>query len=333
MTEPLVSVIIPCYNEEKTIGLLLDALEKQTYPLDHMEVVIADAMSTDGTREVIAGYLQSRPDFSIRVVDNPKRIIPAGLNAAIRTSRGEIILRLDAHSIPAASYIELSVKALQEGKGQNVGGVIEINPGSDTWIGRSIAVATAHPLGVGDAKYRWATEAGPADTVAFGAFSRELFERIGYYDETLLINEDYELNTRLRRSGGTIWIDPQIRAVYYSRGDLSSLARQYFSYGFWKFKMLKRYPSSLRWRQALPPVFVAGILMLLLCSIFWSFARILLGLVLGTYLLVLLAGAVLPARKNKDGGMLLGIPLAIATMHLSWGSGFIWSLLHLGNVR
>jgi glycosyltransferase involved in cell wall biosynthesis len=333
LTQPLVSIFIPCYNEEKTIGLLLDAIRNQTYPLDHLEVVIADASSTDGTRQVIADYQQMHPEMRIQVVENPRRIIPAGLNAAIRASSGEILTRLDAHSIPAANYIELSVLALLEGRGQNVGGVIEIKPGGDSWIARSIAVAAAHPLGVGDARYRWATQAGPADTVAFGTFYRELFEHIGYYDETLLINEDYELNTRIRRSGGVIWVDPAIKAVYFSRSDLRSLARQYFSYGYWKFKMLKRYPGSLRWRQAIPPLFVAGILMLLLCSVFWSFARLMLGLSLGFYLLVLLAGSIAPARKKQDSGMLLGIPLAIMTMHLSWGTGFIWSLLHGGSAR
>lgn len=331
MSEPVVSIIIPCFNEEKTIGLLLDAIEKQTFAQDDLEVVIADANSTDSTREVVSSYQSSHSAMKIKVVDNPRRIIPAGLNEALRNARGSIITRMDAHSIPAADYVELSVKDLLEGKGANVGGVIDIRPGSDTWMGQSIAIATSHPLGVGDARYRWTKEAGPADTVAFGTFHRELFDQIGYYDETLEINEDYELNHRIRQSGAQVWIDPKIRAVYYSRGDLRSLARQYFSYGYWKVRMLRRYPRSLRWRQALPPLFVFGLLMLLLGSIFWSFARILLLIVLGVYLASLVAGSIPAARRARNGLLLLGVPGAIMTMHLSWGSGFIWSFLHNGS--
>jgi len=331
MSEPVVSIIIPCFNEEKTIGLLLDAIGNQTFDQGELEVVIADANSTDSTRDVVANYQLSHPAMQIKVVDNPRRIIPAGLNEALRNARGGIITRMDAHSIPAADYVELSVKDLLEGKGANVGGVIDIRPGSDTWMGRSIAIATSHPLGVGDARYRWTKEAGPADTVAFGTFHRELFDQIGYYDETLEINEDYELNHRIRQSGAQVWIDPRIRAVYYSRGDLRSLARQYFSYGYWKVRMLKRYPRSLRWRQAIPPLFVFGLLMLLLGSIFWTFARILLLIVLGVYLASLVAGSIPAARRIKNGLLLLGVPVAILTMHLSWGSGFIWSFLHNGS--
>ncbi len=333
MTEPVVSIVIPCYNEEKTIGLLLDAIAQQTYDASKIEVVIADGYSTDATLSVIEEYRKAHSAMNIRVVDNPKRIIPSALNAAIRDARGEIITRMDAHSIPSPDYIERSVKTLLEGKGTNVGGVIDIRPGGPGWIARSIAVATGHPLGVGDARYRWATEAGPADTVAFGTFRRSLFDKVGFYDETLEINEDYEMNHRIRQNGGQIWIDPQIRAVYYSRSDLISLARQYFSYGYWKVRMLKRYPRSIRLRQALPPLFVMGILMLLLGSIFWLIARILLLAVIAVYLVSLIAGSIPAALRNKKLSMVLGVPLAIMTMHFTWGSGFIWSLLHTGSAK
>lgn len=328
MVSPKISVVIPCYNEEATIGKLLAALDAQTLPKSAFEVVIADGGSTDGTRVEIRRYLKDHPDLQVRVVDNPKRIIPAGLNTAIRDAKGSIITRMDAHTIPAKDYLDLSVQDLENAKGENVGGVIDIEPGKNTWIGRSIAAATAHPLGVGDARYRWTKVAGPVDTVAFGTFHRELFDRIGYYDETLLINEDYEFNTRIRLSGGGIWVNPAIRATYYSRPDLISLARQYFSYGFWKMKMLRRYPGSLRWRQALPPIFVLGVLMLLLGSAFFNIARILLPAGLGIYLFILIAGSIPVSIKKRDWTLASGIPLAIITMHFSWGTGFLWSILH-----
>jgi glycosyltransferase involved in cell wall biosynthesis len=320
-------LIIPCYNEELTIDALLQAIVDQTYPLDDMEVIIADGLSTDNTREKIHTFAQSHLQPSISIIDNPKRIIPAALNLAIRAAHGKLIVRMDAHTLPAQDYIARSVAAYDEGRGEDIGGVIDIHPGRNNWIGRSIAVATRHPLGVGDAKYRWAKEASYADTVAFGTYARKTFDEIGLYDESLLVNEDYELNVRLRASGGRVWVDPAIRATYYSRPDLSSLARQYFTYGFYKFHMLKQHPRTLRWRQALPPLFVLGILMLLLLAAFWNVARVALFVVVVLYLLILILGALFEAIKQKNVVLLAGIPLAIMTMHFSWGSGFWWSLL------
>jgi GT2 family glycosyltransferase len=158
--------------------------------------------------------------------------------------------------------------------------------------------------------------------VAFGTYARKTFDEIGFYDESLVVNEDYELNARLRANGGRIWIDPSIRATYYSRPDLASLARQYFTYGFYKFRMLKQHPDTLRWRQALPPLFVLGILMLLLLAALWNLARIVFVVIVVLYLFVLIMGALPEAFRQKKWALLVGIPLAIMTMHFSWGSGF-----------
>jgi len=156
---PKVSVIIPCYNEQSTIRLLLSALREQTFPRADVEVIVSDGMSSDGTRDEIAAFQRDFPDLAVRVVDNTVRSIPSGLNRAIEASRGSIIIRLDAHSKPYPDYIENSVKDLEAGRGDNVGGVWEIHPGAGTWMAKSIAVAAAHPLGVGDAMYRHATRA------------------------------------------------------------------------------------------------------------------------------------------------------------------------------
>ncbi len=325
---PTVSVIVPCYNEQATIGLLLDALYAQTYPRERMEVIIADGLSTDRTREVIAEWQQAHPDLKVRVVDNPQRIIPAALNRALAEAQGEIIVRLDAHAVPARDYVARSVEALEAGRGDNVGGVWEIRPGGKGWIARSIAVAAAHPLGVGDARYRYATQAAVVDTVPFGAFYRSLFDKIGKFDEHLLTNEDYEFNTRVRESGGTVWLDPSIRSAYFARPTLWALARQYWRYGYWKVQMLRRYPHTLRWRQALPPLFVLGLLLLGVGSLFWGWARVLLALQISLYALALLAAGIHTAVKRGDAALAVGVPAAIAVMHLSWGAGFLWGLVH-----
>lgn len=322
-----VSIIVPCYNEEKTIRLLLNAILAQTYPIESMEVIISDGLSTDQTRNVIAAFQEEHPRLVVKLVDNHRRNIPAALNAALAIANGQWIIRLDAHSTPEPDYVERCVHALQNQLGEVVGGIWQIEPGGSGWVARSIALAAAHRFGVGDALYRYTNQAAYVDTVPFGAFSRALLEKVGKFDETLLTNEDYELNTRVRQSGGRIWLDPAIRSRYFARSSLGALARQYFRYGFWKLRMLKRYPQSLRWRQALPPLFVLALVFLTILAPFWDIARILWLLQVGLYSLVLLLGAIPATRKQKDLRLLLGIPLAIATMHLAWGSGFWISML------
>ncbi|MCE7860102.1 MAG: glycosyltransferase family 2 protein [Chloroflexi bacterium CFX2] len=308
---PTVSIIIPCYNEQATIRKLLEALRLQTYPLDKMEVVISDGLSTDETLDVIGSFQKQHTDLSVRVVENKARSIPSGVNQAIRESRGEIIVRLDAHSMPIPEYVERCVAAHQSGKGNNVGGVWEIRPGTETWIAESISFAAAHPLGVGDAMYRLNAKAGAVDTVPFGSFRRELIQRIGAFDETLLANEDYEFNTRVRESGGVVWLDPSIRSVYFSRDTIGRLAAQYWRYGFWKFRMLKRYPRTLRWRQALPPAFVFVLIALIVLSLWFATARLLFVLQFSIYFLILGLAGLRLAIKTRKGFHLWGLPLAI----------------------
>jgi len=325
---PKVSVIIPCYNEQSTIRLLLEALLQQTFPRAELEVAIADGMSSDGTRDEIAAFQMGHPDLNVRVVDNTHRSIPSAVNRAIESSRGEIIVRLDAHSKPYPDYVENCVNALEAGRGDNVGGVWEIHPGADTWIAKSIAVAAAHPLGVGDALYRHAKQAAEVDTVPFGSFKRTLIDSMGLFDESLLTNEDYEFNTRIRKAGGRIWLDPSIRSTYFARSTLVELARQYWRYGFWKWRMLKRYPDTLRWRQVLPPLFVLSLLMLLIFSILLPIARLVLVGELLVYFFVLTSAGLWVAVRSGKPYLVAGLPLAIPVMHITWGSGFLWSILN-----
>lgn len=326
MSNSPVTIIVPCKNEQATIRSLLAAVYAQTYPRGLMEVVIADGMSEDQTRVEIALFSQEHPDLMVRVVDNPARVIPTALNTALKAAQGEIILRLDAHSVPEPDYVARSVEALQAGKGENIGGVWQIRPLRKGWDAASIAAATAHPLGVGDALYRYATQAAYVDTVPFGCFWRRTLEELGGYDETLLTNEDYELNARIRQRGGRIWLDPAIRSVYFARATFGALARQYWRYGYWKVQMLRRYPKTLRWRQALPPVFVLSLVGLAGLSLFWNLAGWALLIELMLYLVVLLAGALREARRAKDWRLAVGIPAAMMVMHLCWGSGFLVGL-------
>ena len=323
---PLVSIIVPCYNEQATIRLLLEAICRQTLPRQDLEVIIADGLSVDRTRDEVSAFQREHPDLAVRLVENPRRNIPAALNCALATAQGRYIVRLDAHSVPAADYVERCVEDLEAGRGENVGGVWEIRPLGKGLVQRSIAVAAAHPFGVGDARYRYTNQPGFVDTVPFGSFRRDVFDRFGLFDENLLSNEDYEFNARLRRGGGKVWLNPRIRSTYFARSDLKGLSKQYWRYGYWKWRMLRRYPTTLRWRQGIPPLFVFGLLLLLLLSPWLEAARLLLLGGLGLYFLALAAGAVPAARRHADPGLILAVPLAITVMHLSWGAGFLWSM-------
>ena len=318
----IVSVIIPCRNEEKRIEALLDSLYSQSFPLENMEVVIADGMSTDLTREIIKDYSENHPNLIIRVVDNQKQIIPAALNVAIEAAQGDFIVRMDAHSVPDKDYVKVSIEDLDNNRGTNVGGVWKIQPGDTSWMAKSIAEATSHPLGVGGAKYRYTTEAEEVDTVPFGAFKRNLIDEIGGFDESLLTNEDYEFNVRIRQSGGKIWLNPAIHCNYYARESFGKLAKQYWRYGFWKAIMLKRYPDTARPRQILPPLFVLGLVGLAGLSFFSSIFAGLLASVLLLYILALLFVGFQISKKNDYLPYFYGVPISIIIMHLVWGSAF-----------
>ena len=324
---PFVSVIIPCYNERPTIRNLLEAVSAQTYPHPRMEVMIADGLSTDGTRDEIAKFVTSHPDLTVQVLDNPRRIIPSALNIALKNARGEVFLRLDGHSQPYPDYVQRCVEDLEMNLGDNVGGIWEIRPGSPTWIAASISAAASHPLGVGDAYYRFAVRPGLVDTVPFGAFRRELLATVGFFNENLLTNEDYEFNARIRKAGGKVWLDPAIRSIYFARTTLRGLGRQYARYGFWKWRMLHLFPHTLRWRQLLPPLFVTSLVLFAILAVFFPLFRIFLGLEILVYWLILTMAGLLDSLVRKRISLAVGLPLAISVMHISWGAGFLWSMI------
>jgi glycosyltransferase involved in cell wall biosynthesis len=324
---PLVSIIVPCYNEQATINLLLDAVYKQTCPRPEIEVIIADGLSTDHTREEIASYQRSHNDLLIKVINNSKRNIPAGLNQAIAAATGQYIIRLDGHAVPDPDYVERCVELLESKSGDNIGGVWDIKPSGPGKMAQAIAIAAAHPMGVGDAQYRYTHKAQEVDTVPFGAFNRTLVERIGGFDEKLLTNEDYEFNVRIRQSGGKVWLDPTIRSIYYARANLGELSHQYWRYGYWKAKMLRHYPFTIRWRQALPPTFIVSLLGLGIIAILFPIYRYLLIIEIVVYLIVLFSVGLQSVLKKHDITLYLLLPLALIVMHFSWGLAFLWSFL------
>ncbi len=324
----LVSIIIPCFNEERSIAQTLNALVQQTYPLDRLEVLIVDGLSTDRTRAIVTDFANTHSELCVRLLDNQRRIIPTALNIGIQQASGDYIVRMDAHVIPANNFVQRCVELLQSGIADNVGGRLNFALADDSLIARSIMFAVGHPFGVGDALYRYAQKPAYVDTVSFGSFKRATFDKVGLYDEDLQINEDYDLNYRIRRGGGKIYLSPDIVSTYFPRSSFSTLAKQYFRYGWWKVKMLRKYPSSLRWRQLVPPVFVAAFILLGIGSLVVQPLVFLWVALLLSYLstsVIVSTRIMLRHRCGLRVGMLL--PCAFGIIHFSWGLGFWSSLL------
>lgn len=325
-----VSVVIPCYNEEHFIGKALRNLADQ-YPPNRYEIIVVDGLSSDRTRQVIQDFRRERPDLSIKLIDNQARLIPVALNLGIDAAQGDIIARMDAHAVPSGGYIRRCVEVLKQSDVGAVGMPCRVCPGAETLTAKAIAMVVSHPFGIGDAKYRLqqgATGQEAVDTVAFAAFAKDLWRELGGYDERLLANEDYEFNYRVRQSGKKVLLDRAEYSDYFARATLGDLWRQYWRYGTWKAKMLRRHPGSMKLRHAVAPAFVASIPILLLAGVWLRPVWWLLLLDLGSYLLVaLIFSASLTRRSGQGLKMMVLLPLVFLLVHLSWGASVLLGLV------
>lgn len=302
---PTVSVIIPARDASETLGLALEAVRNQTYP-NLVDFVVAAADSASAT---------VAEEHGASVVQNLDGRTPSGLNRALERSSGEIIVRCDAHSILPPTYVERAVSTLLRTGADNVGGM-QIPVGKSFWE-RAIAAAMASPLGAGDARYRLGGDEGPVETAYLGVFRRSTLDRIGGFDEAFARTQDYELNHRIIESGGVVWFDPELKVEYLPRGSLRTLARQYFDYGRAKRQFSRKHPRSLRWRQLGPPGVVVVLGLSLAIAPLWPHSLLAPAVYFGT---ALLAGARELGRHREAA---LGMPLALLTMHLAWGLGFL----------
>ena len=314
---PDVSIVIPARNAAGTIGRTLEAALAQDYG-GNIEIVVGDGSDDDGTKAMC----QTFPN--VKVVSNPRRITSSGLNQAIRASSGEIIVRCDAQAVLPPEYVRLIVTTLRLILVACAGGVQV--PVGDNAFGKAVAIAMASPLGSGDSKYK--TRRGNeclVDTVYLGAFRKKTWEEVGGFDETLVHNQDYEFNWRIRQAGGYVWLNRSLKVGYLPRNNLWALTKQYFNYGRWKASMLRQHPKSLRLRQLAPPALFLGLLASLGVSAGdWWWGSILPGL----YLSLILGATAryLAGRKAITTPIplrvVLLLPLVYMTMHLSWGVGF-----------
>ena len=308
----LVSVIIPCINEERYIGKCLDSLVSQDYPKEKMEVFVVDGMSEDRTREVINKYVEKYSFF--KLLDNPKKFTPFALNTGIRNSKGEIIIRMDAHATYIKDYISKCVKYLKEYNADNVGGTVKIIPKTNTLIDKTIAFSLSNPFGVGNAYYKsdYSKEPRWVDTVFGGCYKREVFDKIGLFNENLVRSQDMEFNLRLKKAGGKILLVPNIVSYYYPKSNLKDFFLHNFEDGVWAIYPLKFVKAPLRLRHYIPLFFVLtlplSIWPYILVSLFFSFKITLI---------------------KKDVRLFFVMPLVFSVRHFGYGLGSFWGIVKL----
>jgi len=325
--QPFVSIVVPCRNEAEFIRPLLDSILANEYPRDRLEVLIVDGLSDDGTRDVVADYATRHP--MIRLVDNPKRITPCALNIGIARARGSIIMRMDAHADYPPGYISGLVSWLERTGVDNVGGSWVTLPGGATPTARAIAAALGHPFGIGDARYRLGTsQPRYVDTVPFGCFRKELFERVGPFDEELVRNQDDEFNFRLLRAGARVLLVPGVFCYYYARRSLHQLARMFYQYGFFKPLVALKIGRIMTLRQVVPALFVLCVGLASLGAPWFPLARTFGAVVLGSYLAVN-AGCALVVGRRHGAAVGLAVVGVFPVVHLSYGVGFLRGALAL----
>lgn len=323
---PSVSIVVPCRNEAQYIRPMLDSILANQFPLDRLEVLVVDGMSDDGTRAVLAEYAARHAQ--IHLVDNPKRTTPCALNVGIAQARGTVIMRMDVHTRYPPNYISDLVSWLERTGADNVGGAWVTLPGAPTVTARAIAAVLAHPFGIG-AQYRLGTtELKQVDTVPFGCFRRDVFARVGLFDEELVRNQDDEFNYRLQQAGGRILLVPGVVSYYYARSSPRQLARMFYQYGVFKPLVALKVRKVMTLRQLVPPAFALGLLLAGLGAPWTSAARVLAAVILAPYLALDLWCALGLARRH---GMAVGLVAMgiFPLLHLSWGSGFLRGMLAL----
>ena len=323
----MISFILPIRNEVQSIEKTIQSIYSQTIDKD-FEIIVADGMSTDGTREIIQEL--ERENQKIHLIDNPEKIVSTAFNGALNESKGDIIIRVDGHCEIAPDYIQKCLECLEKINADCVGGSTEHV--ASGLVGKSIKLAQSSFFGVGGVSFRKNVEKGQyVDTLAFGAYKREVFDQLGGYDEELVRNQDDEFNFRLIKNGGKIWLDPLIKSTYTQRNSFMGLFKQYFQYGFYKVRVMQKRRGIASWRHLVPGLFVFGILTSLSIFIIYGNNIPILLLCL-PYLSFSLFSTILEFIKSPlNHFSIMMLPLTFYILHISYGSGFLLGLIYFWN--
>lgn len=321
----MLSVICPIYNEEKYIAKCIDSILAQDYPKDDLEVIFVDGMSSDRTREIVAEYSAKYP--FIRLIDNPDRIVPPAMNIGIKASVGDIIVRLDAHAVFPQNYFSELVKNLHKLDADNVGGVCRTLPINDTPVCRSIAYVLSSSFGMGNSHFRIGADSiKEVDTVPFGCFKRDLFERIGYFDEELTRNQDDEFNGRIIKNGGKIFLLPDLVIDYFARDTVAKVYKMFYQYGLFKPLVNRKLGQPATIRQFFPLLFVLG---LLLGPLTFLISSAFIWLYLGVLLVYLTLAAVFSSKESRSLKEVLIKIWVYFVVHFAYGWGYINGIIKL----
>ena len=322
---PLVSVVIPCLNEQSFIGPCLDSILANDYPT--FEILVIDGMSTDGTTEVIRGYVARHE--TLRVLDNPQQITPSALNIGIRESHGDIVIRMDAHATYDKQYISKCVEALSRGDAENVGGIWKILPRAETLFGKAIVAGLTHQFGVGFSYFRLGlSQPRYVDAVPYFCMKRETLEALGPFNEDLVRTEDMEFNLRLKKTGGRTLLLPDIESQYYARSDMWSFLKHNWINGVWAIlPFLYSTVRPVTLRHLLPLFFVLTLIGALALSMAWPSWAGLFYAIAGSYILAMAVASFHIAYKLRDIRFLLAMPLVFINLHLGYGLGSVWGLI------
>ena len=320
-----VSIILPCRNEAKSIRSCLSSVVMSDFPKDQLELLVVDGQSDDGTPDIIHEFSARYP--WIRLHTNSRRITPAGMNVGIRSSIGQIVIRMDAHTVYPPDYITKLIRWIEQSKADNVGGICVTRPANESAKAHAIAFALSHPWGVGNSHFRIGTATPKwVDTVPFGCFRREVFDKVGVFDEALVRNQDDELNHRIIKHGGRILLVPEIVSYYTARESLGKLWTMYYQYGYFKPLAVRKIGAVMTVRQLVPATFVMSLLLTASLAPWFSTMLFLFGAIVAAYVMLdlIVACSVAIARNARCGlWSLLVFPL----IHVSYGLGYMKGLL------
>jgi len=324
-----VSVIIPARNEEAYIAKCLDSVLTNDYPKEKMEIFVVDGMSADATKDIISKYAQKHS--FVKLLENENRTTPYAMNMGIKAAKGDLIMKMDAHTIYERDYISKCVQYSKEYDADNVGGVLVTRPGAETFVAKAIALGLMQKFGSGNSYFRVGSKKPrEVDTVAFGCFKREVFERIGMYNENLARSQDMELNQRLRKAGGKIVLAPDIVGYYYAESTFASFFRHNILDGIWT-----TYPLAFRirvfaLRHLIPLAFVIILASLTIGSFYSSTLFLVLLAFVIIYLLASFFVSIVTAAREKDIRYTYTLPIVFAIRHIGYGIGSIiglWKVL------
>ncbi len=322
MSAPRVTIAIPVLDEEPSIRQTLEAICTQTMPAHEIEILVVDGGSRDKTCLIVESISSNEP--RLRLLRNPARYQAPALNLALKEARGEFFIRVDARTTIAADYVETCIQLLGEGRAENVGG--RMNPRGTSPMGEAISLATSTPFGLGNSHFHYSDQEKFVDTVYLGAWRTETLRGLDGFDEQAHANEDSELNIRLSESGGRILLSPRIHSTYTPRSNWAALRHQYLRYGRWRAYTLWKHPASMKWRQLVPPLFLAALMVTASLGVFLPLAASACYLLIASYCSLVVVAAMITAFPSSTahlGRLLIIFP----TIHLFWGAGVWWNSL------